>query len=125
LKIAIHPIKLRTFKKPSEIFIAHCMQDNFKSLREFSCQDKFKLSIGNNALAFVGNFTDELKTAVVGKTLYIPFSENHPAFTLIISGASLFGNTDKASLIVSFLSPAERDIVASYDFSKSIFYVER
>jgi hypothetical protein len=101
------------------------MQDNFKSRREFSCLDKFKLSIGNNALAFVGTFTDELKNTIVGKTLYIPFSENHPAFTLIISGASLFGNTDKASLIVNFLSPAERDIVASYDFSKSLFYVER
>jgi hypothetical protein len=101
------------------------MQDNFKSLRQFSCQDKFKLSFGNNALAFIGNFTDESKTSVVGKTLYIPFSEDHPAFTLIISGASLFGKRDKDSLMVSFLSPEERDIVASYDFTKSMFYVER
>ncbi len=101
------------------------MQDNFKSLRQFNCRNKFKLSFGNNVLAFLGNFTDELKTSAVGKTLYIPFSANHPAFTLIITGVSLSGKRDLDSLMVSFLSPEERAIVASYDFSGSTFYVER
>jgi hypothetical protein len=101
------------------------MQEDFKTLHQFIYQDKFKLSFGNNALAFIGNFTDVPKTSVVGKTLYIPFSEDHPAFTLQITGASLFGREPKDSLMVSFPSPEERDIVASYDFAKSIFYVEK
>jgi len=91
-------------------------------LRQFTFQDKFEMSF-DNALIFTGHFIDDSHKKGLGKTLYIPLSEMHSAYTLKITGQSM-SIEGVHSFIIRFNSDEERKVVASCDFSGEIFYVE-
>lgn len=92
-------------------------------LKPFEYKGKFKMSF-NNALIFTGNIINSSNENIAGKNLFIPVTKNHPAFTLKISGTSLFGNRESDSLLINFKTEEERENIAECDFTNEVFYIE-
>ena len=92
-------------------------------LREFIYEDKFKMSF-DNVLIFTGQFENSSGTNLIGKNLYIPLTERHPAFTSIITRQSWKNSAEVSSLMIQFNSEEEREVVASCDFTGDVFFVD-
>jgi hypothetical protein len=78
----------------------------------------------NNVLIFTGRFTYPSNSNPSGKNLYIPLTQPHPAITLKITGIAWPGPGEASSLMIAFTSPEEREIVANFNFTNEIFYVD-
>ena len=94
-----------------------------KSLIPFIFEDKFRMSF-DNSLMFAGRLEESNGISILGKQVYIPTTEKHPAFTLKISSKSLW-TTDLFAFGIKFNTPEEREVVAACDFTNDIFYIER
>ena len=91
--------------------------------RQFSYEETFRMCF-ENVLIFSGLFINASCENLIGKTLYIPTSKKHSAFTLQLSAQTLFGYQEKHSLVIKFNSKEERELIATCDFTGDIFLVE-
>jgi hypothetical protein len=97
---------------------------NFSNLRQFKYDAKFKMGF-DNKMIFTGHFINDDGGNVLGKNLFIPQTEHHPAITLKITGQTLPDLNDVHSLMVRFNSAEEEEIMAAYDFTNDIFYIDK
>ncbi len=116
----MHRGKMCCSKNGILITIAIYHQVQYQNLVQFGVKEKFKLGF-NNRLVFAGKAIEPLHL-LAGKTLYIPQSENHPAFTLIISGQP-FTQHEMQSFFIDFSSEEECDTVSQYEYSGEIFFI--
>lgn len=92
-------------------------------LNQFAYEDKFRMSF-DYVLIFAGRFLNSSPTNNIGKTLYIPLTEKHPAITFKITGQSFSNLEEMTALSIKFNSEEERATVDNYDFLNEIFFVE-
>ena len=92
-------------------------------LKQFAYEDKFRMSF-DNVLIFAGHFIDFSAKNNLGKTLYIPLTERHPAFTFRITGQSFSNEGETVGLSIRFASEEEREAVACCNFLNDIFFIE-
>ena len=100
------------------------MQESLSNLRKFAFTEVFELSYPKYSLAFTGTFIDDSKGSVIGKQLYLPSSEKHPAFTFKIVAAP-FSKSEIDSIIINFETEAERKKISDIDFRNEIFSIEK
>ena len=90
---------------------------------QFSFLDKYELSL-DNILVFTGGGLNSNDKIGFGKKITIPATHKHSAFVLTINGPCWQTSHGISSIAIKFNSPAEREKLASCDFSNEIFYVE-